>query len=803
MKNLSKALYLLAAVCFVGFTSCKQAEETFEPGPEDLAGCYRVYFPTQEVTNGDLIVQSPTDPSVITIAVARKNKSGAITVPYTATYSDASVLSAGDIKFNDGETETTFDLVYPNAKDGTVYSVSFKIEDENYAARYGAEPTGCDISFMRVAYQNFADANGNPIKVTFTEDWWGHVHTGYIKYYEVDGIRHCETFDEECVSSGSDEPGPGFWGTGADYHLSFIWNSKTNYIDIPVQPIGYDYGGDPSTPVNLYDCYSYYNVLNSNYAGSWATADDFYNANPSMLEKRSYYDGNGGFYFYVEWYYVVGLGGWHTETFDTIGIGDGFVRTDYSMKLATAFSEGGTIPVQFTLGADVTEVKYAVVESALSETMANNVANAIIEGTQENVKSFKPASTKEVIGVTLPATGTYTLVAVAYGGDPKAAQASAYTSFNYVAAGDSSYDIDLNVEVADTPARYERDGLNAQNSFSYLVYAKDLTDVKMGVYTEATVTKNGLDAVVAALRYEDEETNYSVSADVLAEINTTKGYSSVISGLNPDTGYCVVVWATNDYQEKVVVGTYKTDPLPYEWDLLGEGEYTDDVACGLYDIDPYPVSCTVYEEKSHPGLYKIADYQLSYLTPLFMDEGDDYDELYALLEANYKDVYWRPAELIIDATDPTNVTIELQDYGICLNSSDGFIDGVTSLYKGEPFSVGTLEDGVITFPTVKGLLCTLNGEGYYYANQHGAFKLVLPAASSAPAVTKAPVRNNGKFSLGNCKASEVRTLSVGHMESFRIEFEGEVKSVDFTATPGTSFGANRNSTIERAADKRL
>lgn len=796
MKILSKALYLLAAVCFVGFTSCKQVEETFKPGPEDLTSCYRVYFPSQEVTNGAVIVQNPLDPTSITITVARKNTSGAITVPYTATFSDASVLSAGDIKFADGQTETTFDLVYPNAKEGTVYTASFKIEDENYAARYGEEPVGCDISFMRVAYQNFADKDGNPIKVTFNQDWWGEVHSAYIKYYEVDGIRYCETFDEEGDLSGGSKPGPGFWGNNGDVHLTFTWNSKTNYIDLPVQYIGWDYNDDPGSPVKLYDCYGYYNVLNSTYAGSWPTADDFYNKNSSMLEKRSYYDGNGGFYIYVEWYYIVGLGGWHVETFDIVGIGEGFTRVDYSVELETDFSEDGQVPVAFKLGADVTEVKYAVAEGALSETMAGNVANAIIEGTQADVQSFVPTSTEEVLNLTLPATGTYTLVAVTYAG--KDAKESAHTTFNYVAEGDTSYDIDLNVSASATPARYEKDGLNALNSFSYLVYAEDLTDAKIAVYTEATLQKYGSDVVIADLKEKS-----SVSEDVLAEINSTKGYSTIVSGLNPDTRYYVIVWATNDYQEKVVAASYKTDPLPYEWNLLGTGEYTDDVACGLYGIDPFPVSCTVYEEKTHPGLYKLADFQLPLLTAIFLDEGDDYDELYELFETEYKDVYWRPAEIIIDATDASNVTIALQDYGVCLNTSDGFIDGVTSVYNGNPFSVGTLENGVIAYPTVKGLLCTLNGEGYYYANQHGAFKLVLPSANAAPAVTKAPVRKSGKFSLGNFKASEVRTLSVGRMESFSIEFEGETKSVAVTATPGVSFKANRTSKIERAANQKL
>ncbi len=801
MKNLSRALYLLAAVCFVGITSCKQAEEVFEPGPEEAAGCYKVYFPSQEVTNGDLIVQNPTDPTNITILVARKNTNGAITVPYTATYSDASVLSAGDIKFADGQTETTLELTYPAAKESTVYSVSFKIEDENYAARYGSDPTGCDVSFMRVAYQNFVDKDGNPVKVTFYQNWWGEVHTGYIKYYEVDGIRHCETYDEEGDISGSSDPGPGFWGTGEDVHLSFVWNSKNNYIDIPEQSIGWEY--DTGYFVKIYDRYNYYNIINSTYAGSWDSADDFYSKNASQLDYRSYYDGNGGFYFYVEWYYIIGLGGWHPAAFDIEGIGAGFTRTDYSVKVKTDYSYDGKLPVLFTLGANVANVKYAVVESALSETMAGNVANAIIEGTQPDVQNFVPGSTEEYMELTLPATGTYTLVAVTFD-EKSGAQASDYTSFNYVAAGDASYDINLNVSVSDTPARYEKDGLTSLNSFSYLVYSEGLTDAKMGIYTAATVNKYGIDVIYADLLESD-----SVSSDVLAEINTTKGYSSIVSGLNPDTEYCLFVWATNDYQETLAMGSYKTDPLPYEWNLLGVGEYTDDVACGLYGIDPYPVSCTVYQEKTHPGLYKLADYQLPLLTPLFMDEGDDYDELYALLEEEYVDIFWRPTEIIIDATDPTNVTIELQDYGVCLNTSDGFIDGVTSLYRGEPFSVGTLENGVIAYPTVKGLLCTLNGDGYYYANQHGAFKLVLPSANAAPAVTKTAVPGAGKyslgkFSLGNFRAGEVRTLSVGHMESFSIEFEGEPKSVSFTAVPGSApVRAGKTREIEKASNMNL
>ena len=103
--------------------------------------------------------------------------------------------------------------------------------------------------------------------------------------------------------------------------------------------------------------------------------------------------------------------------------------------------------------------------------------------------------------------------------------------------------------------------------------------------------------------------------------------------------------------------------------------------------------------------------------------------------------HWRNSDLIIDAWNPYDVRVELQDYGVCINTSDGFIDGVTSVYKGEPRSIGTYQDGVIAFPTAKGMLCTINGDGYYFANQHGAFKLILPV-DGANASTIAPANVN-------------------------------------------------------------
>jgi hypothetical protein len=62
---------------------------------------------------------------------------------------------------------------------------------------------------------------------------------------------------------------------------------------------------------------------------------------------------------------------------------------------------------------------------------------------------------------------------------------------------------------------------------------------------------------------------------------------------------------------------------------------------------------------------------------------------------------------------------------------------------------------VISFPTEKGMLCTLNGDGYYYANQHGAFKVVVPGVNaSAPAAVPVYFDKNTKAQKNLYKARE-------------------------------------------------
>ena len=731
--------------------SCQPQVEPFNPGEEEVSGCYGVYFPSQEATGSHTL--DPTMAPQATFTAMRKNTNGAITVPLTVKASADGVFNVGDLTFADGQSESTFTVTFPNSELGTTYNLSVQIDDPQYASKYQNQPIAFDYSCLRVEWVNFGHA-------TFYEGWWGEVHTANIKYYEVNGVRTCVA---EC------DEGNGIWGDTQNTTIQFTWYTKNTNSDgyqlvaIPKQYFGFDYNdwtskpvGDAVYPVYLYDYYTYWiergESLGSflDFAAKYGDIDGSY--------PVSYYDGNGGFMFNAR-YYIPGLGGFSPDPYELVAIVDGYTRVDYSIEAETDFSHDGEVPVYMTLGVDVDKVIFSAYPGELTPTQIENKAATIAsDDNAEVVTEFEDGDGEKYadVALNLGETGFYTFVGVTY--DAKGnAQEIGSVLLNYVSADDEeTYKVIVDCATEEVPDRYT--GFDPQTSFAYYVVGEDLTDAHIAVYALDTYQKQ------RAAVLNDIKSKHAVNATTLATINANGGYFTVQDGLKADTEYILLVWATNGKEEAFVGDTWKTEPLPYEWKNLGKGFFTDDVACGIYGIDPITVTCDVFEEASHPGLIKIKGFQLPLVAAIFEASEEE------LLE--YEGYYWRDSEIIIDAQNPEDVRIELQDYGVCLNSSDGFIDGVTSVYKGEPFSIGTYSNGVIAFPTVKGLLATIDGDGYYYANQHGAFKLVLPVDGAAPAA--APVNVN--FDK-NTKAQ--KALYKAREDNFE---RGNINSVKATVT---------------------
>lgn len=611
MRTINKFFYLLAFAALAGLASC-QEEEKFVPGEEDNPNCEGVYFIKQDVIEESQIFD-PTQKKVDTIYVRRSNSDAAITITpkvgLSIVTSDGSqdvendVFTVSDIKFEAGQLESYVALDFAGVKEGVQYVLHLALEGDEYVSKYSSALKAADYKVMCVAYADFLNPKTNkPAKVTFTQSWWGEKHTAYIKYYEVDGIRHCTTYDEELVGvpdvDGSGDGG--FWGTGKDYHFDFLWYvedveecsegdgshsctvpedsglpAKAQLLSPAINYIGYSASSGPAA---FYDYYQYI-VKFSGYARPylhWVDAN-------SAWDMASYYDGNGGFYFYSQYYLSDTGGGWYGEQgIDVVGIAEGFTREDFSIKLSAGLTQedasgNNVVPIEFEIGPDVKKVGYTVLDGVPSGAQISAEVAAIAKDTVD----YKYATFVDADGVSFvdsvsaKASGVYTVVAVTFDKDKKA-KANATVEFNYLLTGETS-EVILNVAAGSTE-KYASKGYSPITSIEYTVSGVGVTGVVPSLYTEKEVdAEGGIDALVAGIKadpntYYDSLEKYGLTAAQLADVND-KGYSDIISGLAANTTYYVVVWATNGYDTAVAYASQTTDGLPNEVVVNGTGYY--------------------------------------------------------------------------------------------------------------------------------------------------------------------------------------------------------------------------------------
>ena len=593
MKKLNK--YLLAtfaAVLSAGLFSCVEEAPAYEPGEPDLKDCKGVYFPTQDAAGDHTF--DPTMDKVITITAVRANAEGEAIVPLTAKASEEGIFNVGELKFADGQTETTFDVTFPEAQTAVKYTLALSIDDPAYASLYNDKPTGLQLSVFCVEWNWFMKEDGSDKALfTFEETLFEETHQFYLKYYEVDGVRHCVTVSEPYLNAKGTYD-QGIWGSGADYELEFEWYPETDYIFIPYQTTGI-YNNDETGYIHVcceagfYERYrgaSYYT------SKGYASALDWLIKN--YPDEVCYYDGHGTFELFT--YYVcdqnLKSGSGYSFGSDESMIADGFTRVDYSIDVEAGETVEGVVPVSFALGADVTSVKYAVAEGALDAKAAGKLADAIKDGTAENVQTLADVEAPYA-AVTAATTGVYTVVAVSYAGEES--KESAYATFTYVTAEDAeAYAAVVSVGTEPTSAMYEHVGYNGVNSFEFFIYGSDLANVKMGIFKTSVVEANDMALVVANCTDVDDETLEKINAE---------GYADIVTGLNALTSYTVVVAGSNGYNTKVATAEFTTDGLPLE--PIGTGTYT--YTC-MFDNPLEDSGYTLNIDPNYKDTYVISDW---------------------------------------------------------------------------------------------------------------------------------------------------------------------------------------------------
>ena len=538
MKKINKYIFTLAALALASTACVKEAE--YEKGPQEVEGCYGVYFPAQEASGSHTF--DPSQPTEIEFTVARTNPDGDITVPVKHTASHEGVFQLGELSFVDGEVETTLKVTFPDSEIGPTYKLSLSIEDPQYASIYSDKSTRLDFSVMRVEWKYVLNPQTNqPAEFTFTQTWWDEEHTGKVKYYEIDGVRTCQT--ETDPYEYSDGTGYGFWGTGdapGEGELEFTWypakklddEGTKELVELPLSPVWEhaDLG-----MVYAFDAYWFAYLTG-------ATEDEYVDYAMKNKENSNYYS-NGQFSFYIAYYLNMQGSGWPCGEWDVTLDAEGYIRTDYSLSLKAGQSMAGKLPVIVNAGTDVAKVKYAVFEGELyAAGIAKNV-DGIIAGTVESAEvTAEQLAENPVIDVTMEETGVYTLVAVTYDKDGKA-QKNGSVSFSYVAADDNvPVVVSVGLGSAD---KYVPTGVKTDNALEYWVYGKDLQSVKMGFFSAQDLAKGEQEcfAKVAASAAVDAET---------LEVINAEGYVSVVEKLNPGTEYFLLVVATNGYETKLL-----------------------------------------------------------------------------------------------------------------------------------------------------------------------------------------------------------------------------------------------------------
>lgn len=268
MKTLKKFMYAILLPLSALAVSCTESD-TWEPGAPESAGCYDIYFPDGQQNTGDIEVD-PTEETLFSYKVVRRNADGAIVVPVEIKQNVEGAFTVSPIEFADGEDETTFTISLSEESEiGVKYSIVVDIVDPDYTIQYtpGA-PTSLALSITRVKWLEIGSCD-------YTDDiitcWWGVTlpdeyagvkHPTYKVKVQVreDSIDDLDKFNAALAGTGSDEDlagtyrlknayrvGP--WGSSNDPSLEtdptylIIYAPAFNKAYIPLQELGITING--------------------------------------------------------------------------------------------------------------------------------------------------------------------------------------------------------------------------------------------------------------------------------------------------------------------------------------------------------------------------------------------------------------------------------------------------------------------------------------------------------------------------------------------------------------------------------
>lgn len=517
-----------AAMALLPFSAFSCVQEEYVPGDPDLEDSFGVYFPSQ--SNAADIEIAPEDPRELTFTVKRLNDKGAITVPYTVSGSD--VFNVSELKFENGQSETTLKVTFPDIRNTVKYSCTIDITDPQYSLTYGLESHTLSFSVTVVEWREIGTAKWrDDVISSFLSIQNPYAETSFPiferadkpGYYKLEDVYTAKFFS--LLFSGSEDNYSQFAG--------FCYDSPI-YIDATNASKVYIVKSEPGL-----DLGSGMGVLT---LASQVKENGF---DPG----EAYGQNNNGVIEFPTGGVQVSLADYNDGSWMTVN-NSGRLRLllpgarvyDYSVTLASGIASEGKLPVAFVLGADIATVKYAVCSGRISETEIASMSQDIDAGKVENVNSVSESSQ---ISVTCPETGVYTLVTANYDGKGEYRGYSGI-SFTYLAAGDDTHTVVINSEVIISDKNIAQ-GYTSENSLEYYVYGKDITEAYIGLFRMSDLEGVTMDDVWKVMQMNPSQ--YRLSSSQVAEINNST-FGGIVGGLTPGTEYNLIVIASNGYERR-------------------------------------------------------------------------------------------------------------------------------------------------------------------------------------------------------------------------------------------------------------
>lgn len=513
---------LLAAGCSV--------EETYEKGQQEDPDCYGVYFPSQTASTS-LFLESD-DPTEVSYRVRRTSVLDEITVPLVITASADGIFEADPLVFGAGEDEAVLTIRFPKAEIGTEYTCSIRIEDPRYVSIYGNRNAGMSFSVLRADWISLG-----------TGKWRDDIFTSMYNVTNPNAEIDVEIFQREDqegyyrVTAFTPALIEALFGMSVQtQELSTIIDATDpDAVWIPVQETGVQ--------------------LSSN--DGYISIGSFVSENFSMDDSESQYGSmeNGVITFPAQsiginfsamgetWYYC------NTNGMQRIMLPGARVY-EYTVTMTKSEPADGTVNINAQLSSDVSMMGYKVYEGEFDDAQASLNAQEMAEAyASRDPKAFDGIIYESGnLAVRCPLTGKYTMVCCLYGSGSTEMQGYGFITFGYVAQGDDKPVI-LTAGLEGTN-EYAGMGFTTDNSVKFYAYGEEIEKLDYGIFKSADIQGYDYGSILDA-------SGTHFTEEQLADLNGGH-FSTLLTGLNGDSDYTLLVRADNGYYSRMLTAEYSS-----------------------------------------------------------------------------------------------------------------------------------------------------------------------------------------------------------------------------------------------------